>query len=178
MELKNPKHERFSQEYLIDLNASQAYLRTGYRGRRPDARAAELKAKPTITARIAELIADRAARVGMNQERVIRELARIAFIDPSKLIDAQTAAVLENASVDDRAAIASVKVKIGDDWIEREVRLVDKLRALELLGRHLGMFQDNLNITGDLPKIINNIPVSPAGDKSTKGTGNANGRRA
>ena len=158
MELTNVKHERFCQEYLIDLNASQAYTRTGYRGKNRNARASELKAKPEVSARIEELIAERSARTGINQDRVIRELARIGFIDPTKLMDMGTAAILDSATEDDLAAISSVKVKTGENWVEREVRLADKLLALELLGKHLGMFQDNLNIIGGLPEIIIDIP--------------------
>ena len=158
MELTNVKHERFCQEYLIDLNASQAYVRTGYQGKNRGARAAELKALPAIAARIEELIAERAVRTGINTDRVVRELARIGFLDPADILNLNTAAVLDSATVDDRAAIASIKVKIGKNWVEREVRLADKLLALELLGKHLGLFQDILNINGELPKIVNNVP--------------------
>ena len=111
-----------------------------------------------MAARIEELIAERSARTGINQDRVIRELARIGFIDPTKLMDMGTAAILDSATEDDLAAISSVKVKSGENWVEREVRLADKLLALELLGKHLGMFQDNLSIIGDLPRIVNNVP--------------------
>jgi phage terminase small subunit len=157
VELKNKKHERFCQEYLIDLNATQAYLRAGYNSRNPSARASELRAKPSISARIDRLLAERSARTGINQDRVVRELARIAFLDPTQLVDLQDATVLESATEDDRAAIAGVKVKEGSDWTEREVRFVDKLKALELLGKHLGMYQDNININSPLPVIINDL---------------------
>lgn len=150
MELKNPKRERFCQEYMIDLNASQAYLRTGYTGKNPNARAAELKAIPSVKARIEELMAELSIRTGMNQDRVLRELARIGFLDPTKLINAATATVLEDASDDDRAAIASVKVKQGATFTEREVRFADKLKALELLGKHLGMFTERIDFTQDI----------------------------
>ena len=158
--LKNARHERFCQEYLIDLNATQAYIRCGYKTKNPNSRASELRAKQNISARIGELQAEVSARTGVNQERVIRELARVAFLDPTKLIDTLDATVLVDATKDDLAAIASVKVKSGSDWTEREIKLADKLKALELLGKHLGMFQDNLNITGELPKIVNDVPRS------------------
>lgn len=156
--LKNARHERFCQEYLIDLNATQAYIRCGYKTKNPTARASELRAKQNISARIGELQAEVSARTGVNQERVVRELARVAFLDPTRLADMDSATVDPTAREDDRAAIASVKVRSGSDWTEREVRFADKLKALELLGKHLGMFQDNLNITGELPKIVNDVP--------------------
>jgi len=157
-ELSNERHERFCQEYLVDLNATQAYIRCGYKAKNPNARASELRAKPSISSRIDELRAAISVRTGVNQDRVIRELARIGFLDPTRLANMDSAMVYQAASEDDRAAISSVKVKSGADWTEREVKFADKLKALELLGKHLGMFQDNLNITGELPKIINDVP--------------------
>ena len=109
-----PKKRQFAKEYLIDLNASQAYTRTGYRGKNRSARASELKAKPEVSARIEELIAERSARTGINQDRVIRELARIGFIDPTKLMDMGTAAILDSATEDDLAAIGrNTRLRFG-----------------------------------------------------------------
>ena len=48
-----------------------------------------------------------------------------------------------DASRDDLAAIQSIKVKsFGEDGLEHEVKLADKLRALDLLGKHPGMYKD------------------------------------
>ena len=63
----------------------------------------------------------------------------------------------EYASEDDRACIASVKVKSGDSFTEREIKFADKLKALEQLGKHLGMFQDNINLNVELPRIVDDI---------------------
>ena len=53
----------------------------------------------------------------------------------------------EDAAPEDTAAIQSVKVKtFGEDGVEREVKMADKLKALELLGKHLGMYQSNVNV--------------------------------
>ena len=156
--LTNLRHERFCQEYLIDLNATQAYIRCGYKAKDSASMSSRLMTNGKVRTRIGELMARVSVRTGVNQERVIRELARVAFLDPTLLADIDTARVLDEAGEDDRAAIASVKVKSGSDWTEREVKFADKLKALELLGKHLGMFQDNLNITGELPKIVNDVP--------------------
>lgn len=157
-ELSNKRHERFCQEFLIDLNATQAYIRCGYKAKDCASMSSRLMTNAKVRARIDELKATRSARTGVNQDRVIRELARVAFLDPTLLANMNNATISEDASEDDRAAISSVKVKSGADWTEREVKFADKLKALELLGKHLGMFQDNLNITGELPKIINDVP--------------------
>lgn len=158
------KQECFCQEYLIDLNATQAYIRAGYSPKTAHHCATRLLAKSGVRARIAELMAERSRRTGVSQERVVRELARIAFVDPTRIIDFGHADVLDDASEDDRAVLSSVKVKSGEAFTEREVRLYDKVRALELLGKHLGMFTDKMELTADLVRIIDDIPdVMPDG---------------
>ncbi len=94
-------------------------------------------------------MADRSRRTGINQDRVLQELAKIAFVKATDLIDPKDASVLENAADDDLAVIQSIKVK--ESWgekgssVEREIKLADKTRSLEMLGRHLGMFNDKLD---------------------------------
>ena len=81
------RQERFCQEYLIDLNATQAYIRAGYSARTAHNCASRLMAKAGVRTRIDELMAVRSRRTGVTQERVVRELARIAFVDPTQAID-------------------------------------------------------------------------------------------
>lgn len=150
MELKNTRHERFCQEYLVDLNATQAYIRVGYTAKDAASMSSRLMTNGKVRARIGELLADRSLRTGVNQDRVVRELARVSFLDPTKLIDTESATVRTDATDDDLAAIASIKVKNGSDWTEREIKVADKLKALELLGRHLGMFTDKIDLTTDI----------------------------
>jgi len=156
------KQKRFCEEYLIDLNATQAAIRAGYSAKNANNIASENLAKPNIRTHIDEALAERSKRTGINADRVLRELARIAFVNADEVIDTRTATVKEDATKDDTAAIASVKVKTvdGDEFssTEREIRFADKLKALEMLGKHLGMFKDNINVTGELGvKIIDDI---------------------
>jgi phage terminase small subunit len=99
-------------------------------------------------------MAERSRRTGISQDRVIRELARLAFVNPDDVINLNRATVKEDATEDDLAAIASVKVKTSSsdsgEMVEREVKLNDKLKALELLGKHLGMFKDKLDINANV----------------------------
>ena len=143
------KQKRFIEEYLIDLNATQAAIRAGYS---PDSAAdigSENLRKPDIRAHIDKAMAERSRRTGVNADRVVQELAKIAFVNAIEVIDPKTATVKENASSDDTAAIQSVKVKtFGEDGLEREIKMADKLKALELLGRHLGMFKDKVEVSG------------------------------
>lgn len=148
------KQKRFIEEYLIDLNATQAAIRAGYS---PDSAAdigSENLRKPDIRARIDKAMAERSKRTGINQDRVLYELAKLAFVNPADVIDFDEAMIRSDAAEEDLACIQSVKVKTmsGDkgDMTEREVRMYDKKAALELLGKHLGMFKDKVEISGAL----------------------------
>jgi len=155
------KQQRFVEEYLIDLNATQAAIRAGYSPNTANVIGAENLIKPNIRAHVDKAMAERSKRTGVNADRVIQELARIAFVDPTKVIDTDTAKVYEGASEDDRAAIASVKYKRSSgettDTIEREVRFSDKIKALELLGKHMGMFKDKLDLTVETSEKLSDI---------------------
>ena len=77
----------------------------------------------------------------------------MAFADATDIVDPRTGAMRADVARDDAAAVAGVHIKRGDDFTEYDVRMYDKLRALELLGRHLGLFTDNVNIT-EMPVIV------------------------
>lgn len=149
------KNKRFIEEFLIDLNGTQAAIRAGYSAKTANEQAARLLANVSIQQEISKAMAERSRRTGINQDRVLQELAKIALVNTRDVIDFEDASVLETASEDDLAAIASVKVKTipgkgGELGIEREVKLYDKLRALEMLGKHLGMFREKIEVSGEL----------------------------
>ena len=145
------KQKRFIEEYLIDLNATQAAIRAGYSPDTAQQTGSENLSKPGIRAQIDRAMAERSKRTGVNAERVVQELAKIAFVNAAEVIDPKTATVKEDALPEDTAAIQSVKVKtFGEDGLEREIKMADKLKALELLGKHLGMFKDRIELSGGL----------------------------
>ena len=135
------KQERFCQEYMIDLNATKAAIRAGYSPKTANEQAGRLLVNVSIQNRIAQLQAEQSRRTGISADRVLRELAKVAFANAGDIVDADDATLKEDASPDDLAAVQSVKVKVfGEDGVEREIKLADKLKALDLIGRHLGMF--------------------------------------
>lgn len=145
------KQKRFIEEYLIDLNATQAAIRAGYSPDTAKSIGSENLTKPDIQARIAKAMAERSRRTGVNADRVVMELAKIAFVNASDVIDAETATLKPDAAPEDTAAVQSVKVKtFGEDGLEREIKMADKLKALELLGKHLGIFKDKVELSGSL----------------------------
>lgn len=153
------KQKRFVEEYLIDLNATQAAIRAGYKENEyTDTNASKLLENTSIRKAINKAMAERSRRTGVTADRVVRELAKIAFVNAGEVIDFDTATLMDKISPDDMAAIHSVKVKtFGEDGLEREVKLADKLKALELLGKHLGLFRDKLEVDGSLKADMSNL---------------------
>lgn len=144
------KQKRFVEEYLIDLNATQAAIRAGYSPDTAGSIGAENLKKPEIKSRIDKAMAERSRRTGINQDRVLQELARIGFAKITDVVDPDTAKIRPNASEDDLACIQSIKIKPNEFGTEREVKLYDKKSALVDLGKHLGLFKDKLELTGDM----------------------------
>lgn len=153
------KNEVFCEEYLIDLNATQAAIRAGYSVESAGSIGSELLKKLEIRARVEAAMAERSKRTGINADRVLRELGKIAFVNAIDVINMNDATVKGDADRDDTAAIASVKVKVipgeDGDGVEREIRLADKLKALELCGKHLGMFKDSPDSGAPVTVVIN-----------------------
>lgn len=149
-----PKQKLFVDEYLIDLNATQAAIRAGYSPNNADKIGSELLGKTRVSDAISKAMAERSRRTGINQDRILMELAKIALVNPANVVDFDEATILDSALPEDLAAVASVKVKRfptkEGEGIEREIKFYDKTKALDLAGRHLGMFKDKLEVSGTL----------------------------
>lgn len=145
------KQQRFVEEYLIDLNATQAAIRAGYSPATAGSMGEENLKKPEISNAVERARAERSRRTGINQDRVILELAKIALLNPTDLINMDEGTIRGESNRDDTACIASVRVKTiptqDGNIVEREVKAYDKVKALELLGKHLGMFNDKMNVS-------------------------------
>lgn len=153
------KQQRFVEEYLIDLNATQAAIRAGYSVRFANTNANKILQNTTLQAAIGRAIAERSKRTGVNQDRIVLELAKIAFVNMADVVDMNSVTIKADANRDDLASICSVRVKTfpcksGELGIEREVKTYDKIKALELLGKHLGMFSDKIKFEGAIPVVI------------------------
>jgi phage terminase small subunit len=119
------RRAKFIDEYLIDLNASQAAIRAGYSARNANVEGARLLANVSVSEEIARRGAIQARRTGYNQERVMREIAEVASSPESKM--------------------------------------PEKLKALELMGKHMGMFRDNVTVSVEPPRIIDDWSGAPSG---------------
>ena len=163
------KQKRFCVEYLIDLNATQAAIRAGYSTLTAGAIGAENLKKPQIRACIDKALAEQSKRTGVTADRVVRELAKVAFVNSQDVVNYDDATVRPDATRDDTAAVASVRVKTiptkDGPGVEREVKMHDKLKALELLGKRLRLFTDNVNLSGEgVVQIVDDIPKTSKTD--------------
>lgn len=153
------KQRRFVDEYLIDLNAKQAVIRTKGYSNNPDSAkvtGSRLLSDANVFNEIMKRTEARQKRTEVTQDMVIKELARIAFLDIRDLYDENGALIpIHKLSRDTAAAIGGMDVVSvgGQDFIDtKKIKLIDKKGSLELLGRHMQMFTDkvDLNVSGTL----------------------------
>lgn len=169
------KQQLFCDEYLIDLNATQAAIRAGYSERTAAAQAARLLTNVKIQEYIQKRKQDRVERTEITQDRVLQELAVIAFsnaADYAAVVEKQATFKCEDGSEiglfdDDGSPVmyrtvepvltqnltenqkrALAVIKKGRDGFE--VKPYDKIRALELLGKHIGMFKEKVEVSGEV----------------------------
>lgn len=162
------KQKRFCEEYLIDLNATQAAIRAGYSPKTAEQTASRLLRNVKVQEYIAKRQKELSRSTEITQERVIKELALIAFsnnadyahvVEKKMQVEAGGALVdvldkdgnpvmyrtvepvlTEELTEEQKRALAVIKK--GRDGLE--VKSCDKVKALELLGKHLGIFTDKI----------------------------------
>jgi phage terminase small subunit len=142
-----PRMERFVSEYLVDLNATQAAIRAGYGAKSAERLSLRLMAMDSIRKRIREAEEARRERLGVTADRVVAELARMAFLDPADIASRPMTGPADIALLPERVRRAIA----GWSWDRRGnfvLKLAPKERALELLGRRLGLFRDAVSLTG------------------------------
>lgn len=139
--LPNPKHERFAQFLSGGMESQEAYAKAGYAPDRGNA--ARLTANDGIQARVAELIADAAAAAGVTPDRLVRELANIAFANAGDFFhwdaDGVTVKPSDMLTRDQMAAVCQVEeTRLRGERTIR-VKLADKGQAIEKLMKILNM---------------------------------------
>lgn len=145
------KQKIFADEYLIDLNATRAYKIAYPRVKNDEtaaAAAARLLKNVKVVTYIEKRMQDRQKRTEVTQDRVIEELAAIAFAratDFAQIVNGNVV-LTDTADLTESQIKAIAGIKEGKFGIE--LKLNDKEKALELLGRHLGMFKDKLEVSG------------------------------
>lgn len=147
-----PKQRCFVEEYLIDFNATQAAIRAGYSEDSARTTGPENLLKPVVQEAIGKAIARRSKRTEVTADRVVRELARIAFLDARKVMEWGPQGVKfrpsEELDDDDAACIVEASETITEAGGTIRVKMADKMAALNLLAKHTGVAKDQLEITG------------------------------
>ena len=145
------KQKIFADEYLIDLNATRAY-KVAYPAVKRDETAAQAGSRMLRNVKVAAYIQkrmeERQKRTEITQDRVLEELAAIAFARATDYaeIKGECVRIKDTDTLDEQQIRAIAGIKEGKYGIE--LKLNDKEKALELLGRHLGMFKDKLEVSG------------------------------
>lgn len=142
----NPKQLRFVEEYLVDLNATQAALRAGYSSKGAKQQGSHLLTNPNVQAAISARRIRVSKKLLVTAENVVEELRRIAFTDRRALFTWGP----EGVKVRDSAQLSEEEASIVEEVSETRtkdggtvrVKTGAKVEALKLLGQHLGMFVD------------------------------------
>lgn len=164
--LSNPKYEAFCQEYMKDLNQTQAAIRVGYSEKTAVVQGSRLLTHVNVSERIQELMQERQQRTQVTADMVIAELAKVAFHNVQDFVNGGNS-ILELKHLDREkvAAVSAVKTTMkADGDLVSEVKFHDKIAALEKLGRHLGIFEKD-NTQRKQESIIIPDKVSKAIDK-------------
>lgn len=147
------KQQRFVQEYLIDLNATQAAIRAGYSAKTAEVIGHENLRKPKIAEAVEKAMAERAKRTEITADRVLQELAKIGFANMSDYTTwGPRGVTLKDSSKltpEQTAAISEVSETVTESGGSIRFKLHDKISALEKIGRHLGMFKEKVELTGE-----------------------------
>lgn len=155
------KQQRFCAEYLIDLNATQAAIRAGYSARTANPQGPRLLGNPEIQAAIAAAMADLCEQTKIDAKWLLERLVAEAEADLADLYDddGRLKPIKDWPPIWRQGLVAGVEVEElfegrGEDrkqvGVVRKVRLSDRIRRLEMIGRHIDVsaFQENVNLTG------------------------------
>ncbi|WP_163833272.1 terminase small subunit [Spartinivicinus ruber] len=163
-----PKQAMFVKEYLVDLNATQAAIRAGYSAKTATEQGARLLTYAKVQKAIQAEQVNRGDRLEVSADRIEKELAKIAFSHITDVIDWHETILESNEDEPNHsAAIACQSIRLKDsDTLSPEVtatiqeisqtahgvkvKLYDKLKALELLGRRHGIFIDKVEHSGTI----------------------------
>lgn len=143
-----PKQARFVQEYLCDLNATRSAIRSGYSSRRASEIGHQLLQRTTVATAIQRAMQKREKRTEITQDRVLAQIAKIAFADLKDFVEWDGDRINIKPSDDvDGTLLSEISENVSDlGGRTIKIRRHDAMKALELLGRHLGMFNDKLRV--------------------------------
>ena len=141
-----PKQAAFCREYLTDLCATQAAVRAGYSPATAKQQGSRLLSNVDVAAEIERLMAERAKRTDVTADAVVRELARIGFGDVRQVVEWGPDGVRLKPSRELPPEAAAMVGDVAETAHGVRIKTKPAVRALELLGRHCGIFNDKLTV--------------------------------
>lgn len=145
-----PRQEKFVQEYLLDLNATQAAIRAGYSAKTANAIAGRLLVNVSIQKEIQKKFEDRSKRTEITADETLKQLAIISFGSMKDVAtwgpDGVTLKNSEELSDEQAFLISEISENATESSKNIRVKIKDQLKALEMLARHLGMFTDKFQV--------------------------------
>lgn len=145
-----PQQELFVRQYVLDLNATKAALRAGYNKKNARQQGSYLMSKPDIQAAIKARIERRNEKVDIKTDDVLRLMRKFAFTDLSGVFEVRGGKcyITDTAHLSEDQMACISEIKPTAEGIQ--VKLVNREKMIELLGRHMGMFLDKLEHSGGL----------------------------
>ena len=170
------KHERFLEELQIDLNATQAYIRAGYSPNGARQSASELLTNPDIKKRLQEINAERSKRTNIDADRVLIVWERLMGSTLGNYIETPEGEApridITRANADAIYALNEIQIDVtasGDEILttKTKIKLADRVKASEMVARHLGMFEKDNNRNITFPgALFKPVPVESDDDAS------------
>ena len=161
----NARQQRFVEEFLLDANAKQAAIRAGYSPKSAEVNGPRLLRNAQVAALITEKQKERSERTRVTADMVVQELALHAFGVMGEFFDKDTGRMLEvhEMPAEAQARLSTIEVlrektHTTSDGVDKttvneaivKLKVWDKIRSLELLGKHLGMFTERVAVSGDV----------------------------
>lgn len=149
---------RFVEEYLLDLNATQAAIRAGYSPRSAEVEGSRLLRNAKVADEVARAKAERSARVQLHADRVLEELAALAFAHMGQYArwHDDSVSLIDSDQVDHRA-VSEVRQQATRNGPSISIKLYDKVGALKLLGQHLGILTDSVTVAFDVDQVAREL---------------------
>lgn len=143
----------FTQEYLKDLNATAAYIRAGYGPNNAEKSGPALLGDSRVQLEVSKYLAKREEKSNVSVEKVLKDLKRIAECDLKDAYNEDGTLVnVRNMPEDIRKCISAIEVYEEKDregnWIgtTKKIKFWDKNKALEMLGKYLKLFTEEVNV--------------------------------
>lgn len=165
------KQARFCEEYLVDLNATQAAIRAGYNIKTARSQGSTLLTNPNVAAYIQRLREEQKTRSQVNADWVLQQLIDIATADAGDYTSIDSTGGIKYTPTDkltkkQRSAISAIEPTTAGP----KIRTYDRIRALELIGKHLGIFDRQAENSGpdveDLSPLADMLDDNDGGDDS------------